>query len=238
MTLSTKLNQAVAPMTAAPLIVADRPTYITHLIVANPGATDETIQFWVGASAVDATCILPPVTIVAGGWLEGGGLFLSSGESLYVEASADGLTVTAFGMDGATKDDAAPPSAFGFRVYDASGRTTIVQVSTVGALDDVADVTLAAEADDDLLVYDTDGWVNASIASLGIVRYVGLAADTAEPPTIEDLEAELGEADTVAPAVGLAVGLDTGKVYLAVTVGTAWHIVELAAALPEAPQGG
>lgn len=227
MTLSTKLNQAVAPMAAAPLIVADRPTYITHLIVANPGATDETIQFWVGASAVDATCILPPVTIVAGGWLEGGGLFLSSGESLHVEASAAGLTVTAFGMDGATKDDAAPPSAFGFRVYDASGRTTVVQVSAVAELDDVGDVTLAAEADGDLLAYDADTskWVNTPLLTSGLVNYLGVVdEDISDPPTAAQLGAAFGD-PSAGPGTGIAVG--TTDAYLVVSGGAGWYYLTL-----------
>lgn len=223
MTLSTKLNQAVAAMGPVPLIVADRPTYVTHLLVVSTAVTDETIQIWHGSTAVDATCILPPVTIVAGGWLEGGGIFLASGESLYFSASAPGLTITAYGIDGAAKEDAPPPSAFGFKVFDASGRESVVQISAVAALDDIGDVTLAGETDGDLLAYDAGAasWVNTPLLLSGLVNYLGIVnVGISDPPTAAELAAAFGD-PSAGPGTGIAVG--TTGVYLVVSGDTVWY---------------
>lgn len=162
-----KLYQGQAAATAAAIYTATRAMSINHLRAVNTDTSARTLKLWQGASATDATCILPAVSIPAGGWLELGGLYLNNSDALYAQASvASKVTVTVYGVDGTQAVD--NPPLVSFHVYDSSGRESAVE--TVNSLDDVGDVAITSVADNEVLAYDStsEDWINQTAAEAGL----------------------------------------------------------------------
>ena len=97
-----KLAQAQPGITPTTLytVPASTQTIIPHIRVSNPTGTDRTIELWHDGNA-DSNSILPPVTVVAGGWAEfDGRIYMETGDTLQAEASAaTALTVTVYGEE-------------------------------------------------------------------------------------------------------------------------------------------
>src|SRR5690606_31167878 len=94
-------------------------------------------------------------------------------------------------------------------------------VESVSNLGDVGDVTITSAADNEVLIYDTDGWINATLQEASIAKYLGMSATgISDPPTVAEVEALWGTA--AANGVSWAIGVGPAAPHFIFTDGTTW----------------
>ncbi len=93
-------GQPGASPTTLYTVPAGKAALIKRIVATNPTGTDRTLTLWHDGTA-NANVILPPATILAGGWGEDDGLYvLEAGDTISGQASAaSAITVTIYGLE-------------------------------------------------------------------------------------------------------------------------------------------
>lgn len=81
-------------------VPASTETIVSHIRIVNTSGTDRTVKLWHDGTA-DANVILPPATVLAGGWAEFDGTILMEAADTLVALgeAASALTVTVYGTE-------------------------------------------------------------------------------------------------------------------------------------------
>lgn len=97
-----KLAQTQVPNTATVIytVPAATQTIVKHIRVSNPTANDATLKLWHDGNA-NVNIILPPATILAGGWAEFDGVItMEAGDTLQaLGGTNNALTITVYGLE-------------------------------------------------------------------------------------------------------------------------------------------
>jgi len=101
-----QLAQRQIPITTPGLVyspASGKTAIIRRIVITNPSGADATVRLYhinSGGTNNDASTILPPATVVAGGWAEGGEMVMDALDELNaVSGTNNVLTITVYGME-------------------------------------------------------------------------------------------------------------------------------------------